>query len=1289
MSTLVFEIRSPRADTEVPRTFSVLAVQRRDPPHAPPPYFRIDSVQLQFGPGGSTVDAVSTGILGWAGTGTLPPGTKGGDPVTVTATAQVVQLDDAGGQTGPFPVSRTMTVRAEMTFPQVTIDAFDRDVALRTLPYRLALTGTAADAQSGVGAVSVSVDGGAPALTQNVSGDWGRWAIDLDLPAGQHVLRVDASDGLGNTGSAQDSIVVEALPEPTPHEQAFAATAYLKALLANASRYLRLDAGTSGPSVADLAARLGQPLDRLTQAAEFSHAVTEVSQARVAVEVLRGQLQPPAPAGLDQRHRAHAYEVLLRELGTSGDELRLARVAGPADRQALAARLGLELSDSRPDRLDAITLDPDTITDTELERLFGYKSTTPADPLAPPPAAALGLWRTDALRSAWRRADEGDRDGTTGAVPIIDPDVLPRDHLLGSDGTDIAHQIWGGRRAAVDADLTAVTTRLGSAFGDQPGYDAALAELGLDVNLVAVAAQEQAGVDVTAQLAAADLDPAAYRFLLRVRALLAAGPVSAGERADVAAILVRVRTRRRYRQWRQEERQHGLILEPAVFTAGADGSGVIAGPAVGALRWRADPAALRRWRVTLAARVQQAGSVAAGLAAAVLAAEAEALPALRDALVGELGIRHTPPETPAAAAERLSRRLSIDLRAAAGTRTTRVGQAVGSVGSLISSARAGQLDAGPGEPAATITDETKFDTEWEWLETYPRWRSAMTAFAYPETRLFPALYVQESVPSGPALAPTKAYTGFLADLAARPALDPATARDLGGSYRSRLHKDDNIDVHVTLTDRLSNTQIDRHRQYSDQFAGPVTEESQIPQEIREIFWLVPMALARKLQAAGHYRAALDWYQTVFAYQLPPGQRLIYTGLRLEQSTVSTYGRLSEWLSVITGLNPHVTARERRGAYTRFTVQSIAECFLAYADSEFAKGAADSNARARAFYQTAADLMALPEAADDALDDQGNPVPFAPSPVRASLLARAELGLEKIHAGLNIAGQVGAETAADTSLLPSQYRYSVLIERTKALVSIGQQVEAAYLAALERADAEQYGLLQARHDLRVAFTQVDIAELQVGQAEAGVTQARLQTERAQLQQSTYDDWVGDGLNGWEKASLASFGAAGVLQAVASFGAGGVLKALSAFADAASSAGQVAQLLGGFKRREQEWKLNRSLAEKDVQLAEAQKRSANLQRWIAGHQLDLAAEQQHHAQAVTEFLATKFTNTDLFEWMSGVLGQVYAFFLQQATALAQLAQAQLAFERQEPVTGFIAADYWEPGDAGAGPAPTGAG
>lgn len=60
---------------------------------------------------------------------------------------------------------------------------------------------------------------------------------------------------------------------------------------------------------------------------------------------------------------------------------------------------------------------------------------------------------------------------------------------------------------------------------------------------------------------------------------------------------------------------------------------------------------------------------------------------------------------------------------------------------------------------------------------------------------------------------------------------------------------------------------------------------------------------------------------------------------------------------------------------------------------------------------------------------------------------------------------------------------------------------------------------------------------------------------------------------------------------------------------------------------------------------------------------------------DYLANKFTSAELFEWMSGVLGRVYAYFLQQATAIAQLAEAQLAFERQEPAPGFVRADYWQ--------------
>ena len=54
------------------------------------------------------------------------------------------------------------------------------------------------------------------------------------------------------------------------------------------------------------------------------------------------------------------------------------------------------------------------------------------------------------------------------------------------------------------------------------------------------------------------------------------------------------------------------------------------------------------------------------------------------------------------------------------------------------------------------------------------------------------------------------------------------------------------------------------------------------------------------------------------------------------------------------------------------------------------------------------------------------------------------------------------------------------------------------------------------------------------------------------------------------------------------------------------------------------------------------------------------------------------------MSGILGGAYNYFLQQATAMAQLAQYQLAFERQETPPAFIKADYWDAADETAQPA-----
>ena len=112
--------------------------------------------------------------------------------------------------------------------------------------------------------------------------------------------------------------------------------------------------------------------------------------------------------------------------------------------------------------------------------------------------------------------------------------------------------------------------------------------------------------------------------------------------------------------------------------------------------------------------------------------------------------------------------------------------------------------------------------------------------------------------------------------------------------------------------------------------------------------------------------------------------------------VSSYGRSITWPA--DGTNPHEVAVERADAYTRFTVMSIVRCLLAYADGEYVRSTAASNARARALYEAALDLVR----SADAAPQTGPDVPFPANPVHGSLQTYAATSLDKIHHGLNIA-----------------------------------------------------------------------------------------------------------------------------------------------------------------------------------------------------------------------------------------------------------------------------------------------
>jgi hypothetical protein len=132
--------------------------------------------------------------------------------------------------------------------------------------------------------------------------------------------------------------------------------------------------------------------------------------------------------------------------------------------------------------------------------------------------------------------------------------------------------------------------------------------------------------------------------------------------------------------------------------------------------------------------------------------------------------------------------------------------------------------------------------------------------------------------------------------------------------------------------------------------------------------------------------------------------------------------------------------------------------------------------------------------------------------------------------------------------------------------------------------------------------------------------------------------------------------------------------------------IAGMYASYERRRQEWEFQRDLAAHDLLIGDQQITLAKDRVRVVGQERRISQMQSDFAEATADYLANKFTNVELYDWMSEILEGVYGFFLQEATAVAKLAEDQLAFERQESPPALIQADYWEaPSDDMIAPGP----
>lgn len=338
----------------------------------------------------------------------------------------------------------------------------------------------------------------------------------------------------------------------------------------------------------------------------------------------------------------------------------------------------------------------------------------------------------------------------------------------------------------------------------------------------------------------------------------------------------------------------------------------------------------------------------------------------------------------------------------------------------------------------------------------------------------------------------------------------------------------------------------------------------------------------------------------------------------------------------------------------------------------------------------------------------------PNPVPNALRLRGQLNLYKLRSGRNISGLqrqldfYAAPTDAQTGLPsftsngglalasgsrvgPTEFRYSVLIERARRQVAVAAQFESQLLQALEQADNQRENLLRARNELEAQQATLNLKNLEIQEARLGVTLVQVQQQRNLQVQTYYENLLNEGVSDLEKAALGLLSIGAILQGVGAglnavaglslIGAGLTFaQGLSALASAATGAAgvlstlsQILTMQASFERRRQDWQQQHTLAGFDAQGLDIQFQQANVNVQIRQEESNITDLQVRHAQSVVDFLVTKFTNAELFEWMSRILQGLYSAQLQQATAAARMAQQQLSFDLLQSID-LIQSDYW---------------
>ncbi|MDB6367592.1 neuraminidase-like domain-containing protein [Photorhabdus bodei] len=289
---------------------------------------------------------------------------------------------------------------------------------------------------------------------------------------------------------------------------------------------------------------------------------------------------------------------------------------------------------------------------------------------------------------------------------------------------------------------------------------------------------------------------------------------------------------------------------------------------------------------------------------------------------------------------------------------------------------------------------------------------------------------------------------------------------------------------------------------------------------------------------------------------------------------------------------------------------------------------------------------------------------------------------------------------------SLWRFPHMLENARGMVSQLTQFGSTLQNIIERQDAEALNTLLQNHAAELVLTNLSIQDKTIEELDVEKTVLEKTRAGAQSRFDSYSKFYNEDINAGEKQAMAlRASVAGLSTALqASHLAGAALDLapnIFGFADGGSHWGAIAQATGNvmefsasimnteadkisqseaYRRRRQEWEIQRNNAETELKQIDAQLQSLVVRREAAVLQKTSLKTQQEQTQAQLLFLQHKFSNQALYNWLRGRLSAIYFQFYDLTVARCLMAEMAYRWETNDTTASFIKPGAWQGTHAG---------